>query len=88
MLLRKREGFLIAVCAKFDGDPVLIDLYVHPQCGKMQQFASEKTMSPVDAMILLRCRKVPQVLLDFGRGVVRVTVSRGAKNSSSILLEI
>jgi len=43
VLLRKREGYLIAVCAKFDGDPVLIDLYVCPQCGKMQQFASEKT---------------------------------------------
>jgi len=40
---RKREGFLIAVCAKYDGDPVPIDLYVCPQCGKMQQFASEKT---------------------------------------------
>src|SRR6266566_1745418 len=29
--------------AKYLGDPVLIDLYVHPKCGKMQKVASEKT---------------------------------------------
>jgi hypothetical protein len=33
------------VWAELDRDPLLLDLYVCPQCGKIQQFASEKTRS-------------------------------------------
>ncbi len=36
---------LFGVWAELDRDPLLIDLYVCPQCGKIQQFASEKTRS-------------------------------------------
>src|SRR5207249_5498748 len=36
---------LFGVWAELDREPVLIDLYVCPQCGRIQQFASEKTRS-------------------------------------------
>jgi len=37
--------FLVGVWAELDRDPLLIDLYVCPQCGRIQHFASEKTRS-------------------------------------------